>query len=253
MKTIGLSALLSFLMLPAFVAAADFEAIPADLAQQLAKQLAEKAGKIEKLKFKVDADFEKANGIHIPNKVDADCSQKGLKEGEELAAKFKMDPGATLAYLFVYHLVPVVDGKKVEANRLHSVSFADNGGAEHELHVLLLSARQLGDDDYRLYVFGQDSSKPLIDVRLTEGTKRTTPVAVELKDPNETTHEGKIVVTVFGKYQGQLPGWIHGRVIGGWLGQSVLTMPQDCDRSLGHREYTLPQPPTVLRLAWWFC
>jgi hypothetical protein len=206
MKTIPLSTMLGLFLLPVFAAAADFEAIPNELAQQLAIKLSEEAGKIEKTKFKVDADSEKASGVHIPSKVGAlIVPQKGLKESEELAAKFKMDPGATLAYLFVYHMVPVVDGKRVDADKLHSVAFTDNNGGQHDLHVLLLSVRQLADDDYRLYVFGKDA-KPLVDVKFAEGTgPGPTPTAVELKDPNEAKKEGKLVVTVFGKFQATFP------------------------------------------------
>lgn len=202
MKSRSLSVILGLLLLLDSARAADFESIPSDLAQQLATKISEDASKIDKLKFKVDADAEKANGFHVPAKVGAlIVPQKDLKESEELAAKFKMDPGASLAYLFVYHLTPLVDGKPLNSDRFHSVTFTDENGGQHNLNLLLLSVRQLADDDYRLYVFGKDAT-PLVDVKFAEGTgPGPTPVAVEIKDVNETTREGKIVVTVFGKYQ----------------------------------------------------
>jgi hypothetical protein len=206
MRRVIWSFVLGFGFLPAIILAQDFEAIPAELGQQLANRLSEDAARIEKLKFRVDADGEKANGFHIPQKTGAlVVPQKELKESEELSAKFKMDPGAALAYLFIYHLVPVVDGKRVEANQLPSVSFTDDDGGKHEVHVLCLSVRQLSEDDYRLYAFGQDA-KPLVDAKFSEGTgPGPVPVAVELKEPNKETRQGKLVVTVFGKYQASFP------------------------------------------------
>lgn len=206
MKRVSCSFVLGFAFLPTMAAAVEFEAINPELAQPLATKLSEDASKIEKLKFKVEGDSEKANGFHIPSKVGAlIVPQKGLKESEELAAKFKMDPGASTAYLFMYHMVPVVEGKRVELNRLHSVAFTDNDGGQLSVQLLCLSIRQLADDDFRLYVFGQDA-KPLLNVKFAEGTgPGAMPVAVELKDPNETTREGKMVVTVFGKYQASFP------------------------------------------------
>jgi hypothetical protein len=182
--------------------AAELEAIPSELAQQLAPQLVEQANKIERPKFKIDADTQGANGFHVPRKLGGlIVPQKGLKEGEELAAKSKMDPGASLAYLFAYNVVPVVDGKRIDPNRFNSVMITDGEGQTHTVHVMLLSVRQLADDDYRLYVFGTDPN-PLVDVKFAEGTgPGPTPVAVELKDPNDAARQGTIAVTVFGKYQ----------------------------------------------------
>jgi hypothetical protein len=190
------------LVFPLVTSAADIEQIPSDLANQLSTQLSDKAGQLDGLKFKIDPQAEKGNGFHVPHKMGAlIVPQKDLKESEELTAKFKMDPGASLAYLFVYHLVPVVDGKRLSADKFHSISLQTDDGANPTIHVLLLSVRQLADDDYRLYVFGKGAN-PLVDVKFAEGTgPGAEPVAVELKDPNEATREGKVVVTVFGKYQ----------------------------------------------------
>jgi hypothetical protein len=188
------------------VSAQEFETFSSDFAQRLSTRLSEEASKNSNLKFKVDGEAEKANGFHLPGKVGAlIVPQKGLKESEELAAKFKMDPGASLAYLFLYHMVPVVDGKRVESDKMHSVTISDDEGNQHTVHVLCLSVRQLADDDYRLYGFGKDA-KPLIDVKFAEGTgPGPTPVAVELKDPNRDTRDGKVVVTVFGRFQASFP------------------------------------------------
>lgn len=194
------------LVLSPVVRAAELEAIPPELAQKIAKQLSEQAGKIEKPKFKLDPDTDKASGFHVPKTLGAIIvPQKDLKESEELAAKFKMDPGASLAYLFLFRLTPKVDGKQIDASQLHSVKGMTEDGDEFTVQVLLLAVRQLADDDYRLYAYGQ-GAKPLIDAKFAEGTgPGPVPTAVELKEVNESTRDGKIVVTVFGKFQATFP------------------------------------------------
>ena len=180
----------------------DLTPIEPELAKKFGKILADEADKFEKPQVKITADADKANGVHVPDKVGVlIVPQKDLKESEELAAKFKADKGASLAYLFMYHVLPVIDGKPVEASKVRSVKIKDDNGGEHLIYVLLLSVRQLADDDYRLYCYGHDD-KPLVESKFAEGTgPGAEPAAVEIKEPNEATMQGKLVVTVFGKYQ----------------------------------------------------
>ena len=78
---------------------------------------------------------------------------------------------------------------------------ADDNGGEHLVYVLLLAGRQTGDHEYSLYAYGQDQ-KPLIEAKFAEGTgSGSEAVTVDVKEVNEQAHEGKVVVTVFGKYQ----------------------------------------------------
>jgi hypothetical protein len=204
MKKLMLSApLVLCLVLPALAAVVDgLEPIEADLAHRFGKMLADEADKITKPQIKIAADPDKAVGLHVPTKVGLlVVPQKDLKESEELAEKFKTEKGASLAYLFLYNLSPVIDGQPVDASRLRTVEIADDDGGKHKVHVLLLAVRQVSEDDYRLHAYGHDE-KPLVDAKFTQGTgSGVEPVAVEVKDVNEATHTGKIVLTVFGKYQ----------------------------------------------------
>ncbi len=193
------------LVLPSANAIADgLEPIGSEEAKQLAKRLCEEAAKVEKPQIKIEPDAEKANGLHSPGKVGLMIvPQKDLKEGEELAAKFKTDKGASLAFLFLYNLAPVIDGKTVDASKLRSLKFTDNGGTEHTVHVLLLAVRQLSEDDYRLQAYGHDE-KPLIESKFSEGEKQgPEPIGVDVKEVNEQTRQGKLIVTVFGKYKAE--------------------------------------------------
>lgn len=179
----------------------DLQPIEGEKARQIAKHLVDEANKIEKTPIRIDANTEKANGIHVPDKVGIlVVPQKDLKESEELAAKFKTEKGASLAYLFMYHIVPVLNGKAVDNSQLRSVTFKDDDGREHKIHLLLLAVKLIDDDDYRLHAYGQ-GEQPLVDSKFAEGGSGAEPVTVEIKDRDETTHQGKLVVTVFGKYQ----------------------------------------------------
>lgn len=193
---------LVMVLVPTLLSAQDLESIPADEARAFGARLVELAGKLDAPQVKIVANAEQANGVHVPDKVGVlIVPQQDLKETEELAESFKSDPGAPLGYLFAYHIVPLVDGQRVEASRLRTVKLTGDDGTQHSIQVLLLAVRLLGDDDYRLHVYGKDP-KPLIDAKFAEGTgPGAEPLAVEIKNTDEQTREGTVVVTVFGKYQ----------------------------------------------------
>ena len=204
MKALVLSVSAALALSLAAVAAVpdDLSPIEPELAKKFGKLLADQAAKFEKPQVKVEADADKANGVHVPEKVGVIIvPQKDLKESEELAAKFKAEKGTPLAFLFLYNVTPVIDGKPVDPSKIRSVKITDESGTDHTVYCMLLAVRQTSDDEYRLYAYGHDD-KPLVDAKFSEGTRPDNePVAVEIKDPNEQTHQGKLVVTVFGKYQ----------------------------------------------------
>ena len=191
-----------FVVAPAAISAQDLESIPAEQVHDIGQALLEQVGKGEPLAVKIEADVTKANGVHVPKKLGLLLiPQKDLAESEELAAQFKTESGAPLAYLFCYRVVPVLDGKLVAADRLRTVKLSDNRGNEHTAYVFALAARQLADDDYRLWVYGA-GNKPLVDVPFSEGkTTESGPVVVEIKRPDEAQMQADVAITVFGKYQ----------------------------------------------------
>lgn len=183
--------------------AVDLEPISGDLTKALGERLSELAGKIENPRIHVDADAEKANGVHLPDRLGVMVvPQKGLKESDELAAKFQTPTGAELAYLFCYHVVPVRDGQPIDASRLHAVTVTTDAGEDRTIHVLHLAVRQLSEDDYRLYGYGKGES-PVVDAKFSQREEQSgpEPVAVEIEDADEQTRQGTVVITVFGKYR----------------------------------------------------
>ena len=199
-KLIASVTVFACLVLP--LAAEELTPIEADLAHGIGKRLADEADKIDKPQIKVTADPDKANGLHVPHKVGVlVVPQKELRESEELAAKFKTEKGASLAYLFLYNLVPVIEGQPVAASRLHTVEMASEDGGKRQVHVLLLAVRQVAGDDYRLHAYGPEE-KPLVDAKFSGGAgSGALPLGVEVKDVDAATRQGKVVLTVFGKFQ----------------------------------------------------
>jgi hypothetical protein len=177
--------------------------IEPEKAREIGKKLAEAAAKIENPQVKIDPDADQAVGVHYPEKAGAilvPC--KGVKEGNPDPA-VQTDPGAPLGYLFLYHITPSSNGKPADADKLRTVSVTDDKGNEHRIAVLLLAVRQVSEDDWRLYAYGQDK-KPLVDAAFSENSgPGTQPVAVEVKEIQD--RHGKLVVTVFDKYQASFP------------------------------------------------
>jgi len=184
-----------------------FEPLEAGFAEEFGKRFVAVADQFEQPQIKIQADPRKANGVHVPDKVGVlVVPQKDLQESEELAAQFKTDKGAALGLLFMYHAVPVLDDKAVDVGQLRPVKFTDDDGKEHTVYALLLAVKQVAEGDYRLQAYGNDP-KPLIDAKFSqeEGGNVAQPVAVAIKDASEDTQRGKLVVTVFGKYQASFP------------------------------------------------
>lgn len=194
--------LLCALALPCLLSAAELEAIPADELQGISQRLFEETGKLDSPVWRLDADLSKANGMHVPQKLGVlIIPPKDLKENDELEAKLNRPEGATLGFLYLYHLTPVVEGKPVASDKLAQVTLSGQDGTEHRVHVALLTGREVNPGEYRLYLHGKDG-KPLLEAKFSEQEKAgPSPIAVEINDPNEITKQGKLVLTVFEKYQ----------------------------------------------------
>jgi hypothetical protein len=203
---VSAASILSFSVLATSPGLDGLTPIEPEIAKKFGKILSDEADKIEKPQVKISADPEKASGVHVPEKVGTlIVPQKDLVPGEELAQKFKQEKGASLAYLFLHRLTPVVNGTVADVSRLHAVKLTDDNGQQHTVYLLLLSVRQLGEDDYRLYAYGHED-KPLVEARFAEGTgPGPEPTAVEVKEIDEQAKRGTMTVTVFGKYQASFP------------------------------------------------
>lgn len=191
---------LAVIALPAV--AQDVEPVPQEMAQRLGEMLTKAAEKIEKPQVKIEADPSKSVAVAV-QEVEGGVllvPQKGLDE--ENTPDMTVKNGVPLGLLFSSSpLVPVIDGKLVDRKKMRVLKVEGRQG-ETEVNCLLLSVRQISDEDYRLYGFGK-GPKPVIDVKFDGGEgPGDTPVALEIEPGEPAT----VVVTVFDKYQAKFQG-----------------------------------------------
>ena len=87
----------------------------------------------------------------------------------------------------------------MDPSELRTVTYTEDNGTDHAIYCLLLAVRRVAEGDYRLHVYGH-GEEPLVDAQFSEGAgPGHLPIAVEIKEIQED--EGKLVVTVFDKYQ----------------------------------------------------
>jgi hypothetical protein len=182
----------------------ELEPIERETATKFASRLSELAGRIEKPQVNIDAEPDKAVGLHRPRRAGVlVVPQKDLKEenadNEATKAAVKSENGAPLGYLFLYRIVPVHEDKPISTEKLRAVELTDDEGNVRPVTALLLSVKNVGEDDWRLLIFGADK-KPIVDAKFVEGKGNgDLPVGIQVTDVKD--NEGTVVITVFDKYQ----------------------------------------------------
>lgn len=182
-----------------FALAQNLTELDAQRSQRVAGMLMEKAAEIKSPQVKIETDTAKAVGVRYGRDGVLVVPRKGLDEQKEYP-EVRTEQGAGLAYLFLSSAFsPVIDGTRVKPERLRTVNVVDNQGTERAVACLLLAVRQIGEDDWRLYVYGADK-KPLIDAPFTEAAaEKPGPIAVHVEQV--AGFEGTLTITAFGKYQ----------------------------------------------------
>jgi hypothetical protein len=180
----------------------ELKPVEADLAHAIAERLATEAAGFEKPRLKIEPDCSKAVGLHVPEKTGLLLApQKDLAEGE--SEGYDKETGKPLGYLFLYRILPLADGKKLDPAGLPTVTIKNDDGKEFVIPTLLLSVRRLADDDWRLYAFGK-GEKPVLDLKFAAGAgPGEKPVGVQMKELDGK--KDTLVVTVFDKYQARMP------------------------------------------------
>jgi len=177
------------------------------IVRRIGAALVRAASGIRKPQVTIDADPARAVAVEVPEQDGGIMlvPQRGISEDKE--PDMTVRNGTPLGMLFASApLVPVIDGKPVDRSKLYNVTFTDAEGRAHPVNCLLLSVKQLSEDDYRLYAFGK-AGKPLIDVRITDGDgPDTMPLALEVKETDDGPAD--VVITIYGKYQARFPGGV---------------------------------------------
>lgn len=171
-----------------------------EIAQGYGKFLTELFSKADGLQVKFEVDTDKAVGLVREDEGIILVPRKGLKDGDEPDPAVGTEKGAGLAYLFLsQRFNPTIDGKPVDGAKLRKLKLPD----EREATALLVSVRRVGDDDWRLYVFGADA-KPLIDTSFAGAAdNKGTGINVKVRDPKNGI--ATLVVNLFGKYEAGFP------------------------------------------------
>lgn len=194
---LGVAALVACALGAASAVAEDLEVLDPQICQAFAQALLPAAEKIEKPQVKIDADADKACGVHKDQVGLILIPQKDIQPENDAV---NSDPGAPLGHLFMSTgYAPVIDGKPVDASKLRTLEITGQDGSDRKISYLALAARHTDDDKWHLYAYGTDA-KPLIDVSIGEGAgPGTQPLALEVKDVEDGT--GTAYVTIFDRFQ----------------------------------------------------
>lgn len=201
-RSTGTALLVLLFVAPSTLLSQELEPFTDDEARNIATRLVGLAAEIEEPQIKISADIAQANGVHVPRELGLlVVPQQGLKESEELAAKFKTELGAPIGYLFAYRVVPIADGDAVESEKLRTLKMQTDDGEAFEVNVYLLAVRQLAAGDYRLHAHGS-GKQPVVNASFAPATALgSETVTVEINDVDSDKRQGTAVVTVFGKFQ----------------------------------------------------
>ncbi len=194
---LGIAALAACGLIASKAVAEDLEILDSQIASAFAQALNDATAKIEKPQVKIDADIDKATGVHKEQTGILLVPQKDITPENEAV---NSDPGAPLAHMFMsMNFTPIIDGKPVDPSKLRTLTFQGQDGNDHKAYYLALAARHTDDDVWHLYGYGSDS-KPLLDIQIGEGTgPGTEPLALEVKEFEN--NQGTAYITIFDRYQ----------------------------------------------------
>lgn len=198
-----LFAAMTLLLAGAAARAEELEKIDAELTQKIGAHLVELFNKETKEpQVKFEGNPEKAVGLHLERDGIIMVPIKTLKEGE-LDPAIDSENGAGICYLFMSSdFNPLIDGKPVDAKKLRTVKFEDQEGNSRDTTALLVTAKRIDGEDYRLYVFGADK-KPLVESRWGESTENTEgDLAMHVSGAKDK--KANLVFTLFNKYSASI-------------------------------------------------
>lgn len=184
------------------------ELTPADgeIAQQYGTILAEQFAKdVTEPQVKVDPNFEKAGLLALGMEGLLIIPAKGLDPATATEnPDADSEKGAGLGILFVSpRFNPLIDGKPIEESKLRTLTFSDGQGTEQKATVLLLAAKHVEGEDWRLYVYGSED-KPLIEAQLGPAEEVGDPEkdVLTLHPKDVKDNKAQLEVKIFGIYSG---------------------------------------------------
>ena len=185
---------------PAF--AQELAPLEADIVQMYASILTENYSKLEGKQVEVEPDIDGATGLALGMEGIIIVPTKGLDPETAIGnPAAQSETGAPLAIVFMSpRFNPLVDGKAVDEDKLRTITFEDGEGNEQKATMLLISARNVEGDDWRMNVFGS-GEKPLVEAQF--GGAEDIPdeeetLAILVGEPKD--NKAMLTVRVFGLY-----------------------------------------------------
>ncbi len=175
-----------------------------DTARLYGFELSERFAKEKNLQVKVEVDVFEARGLSQGSTGIIIIPAKDMKEDHEDPAA-DTEAGSGFAYLFMSDRYrPTIKGKSVDPKKLRVLTVS-TGERDIKVVSLLLAARRVSEDDWRMYVYGADK-KPLIEAKfkMSEEEKKS-PLELHAVTSEEDGNKVNLVVTVFGKYAASFP------------------------------------------------
>lgn len=173
------------------------ELMESKMAGEIARILLERSAALEKTSWEGSPDDaramidEQGQIVVIPRKT----LVEDLRDPQVQTAE-----GAVLGGLYLTaEFQPLIDGRKIEIERLPMIPLKNEDGEAEELVYLKLTVKHVGEGDWRMLVFGKDAT-PLIDAPFAASSEiGEGKMAVRVVD-TDSEHR-RLIVQVFGKYE----------------------------------------------------
>ena len=192
--------LVAILVVPCPAFAQEVQPIAAEQLQRIATRLSEEVADIDDPQIEIQPDVAQAVGLKIREDGVVCLPHSGLSE-ETIEENAHSESGTALAYLFMSeNFVPLLDGQPIEESQLRIITLTTDQGTERNIKCFLLSARQVAEDDWRLYSYGA-TEEPLIDSKFEPADTSVSTGLVSLNIAEVEGTEGTLRLTVFGKYR----------------------------------------------------
>ena len=161
--------------------------------------LAGELAKVDGLQLQIEYDPMQASGLLEGTSGIILVPAKGLKE-EGFAEAGNAEAGAPLGYLFMTpRFNPLAGDNPAAEGELREIKY---GSGDGRATALVLSAKHVAGDEWKLYVFGSGQA-PLIEAPVFPADEsKPGPLSMRVEDVQDQL--ATLVVTVFGRYEAPL-------------------------------------------------
>jgi hypothetical protein len=195
MKTLA-----AFLSVALCTFAQDVEKISEEEAQKVARRIAANFSAPADAPFTVEVDVDKPSGLKGGDKAGIIAIPDKRLTAEVVAATGKeITP---VGHLWMYNVVPAVEGRAPEPGKLRSVEFGE-GEQKRVVEVYYLGITKTDAGALELGLYAKDKS-PLVKVPFVKTDAAANGTSISVSGRKEDENTGVLVVTVFGSYKADI-------------------------------------------------